>query len=172
MFTDDVELYARAIALADALTREFGLVGVNGIDFIARRGTPYPIEVNPRYTAAMELVERVYDLSIFEIHARACAGHLPPFDLAGQRARRGPSTVGKAILYAREDVVLGDTRPWLDDDSVRDISAPGERCRRGQPICTIFAAGRGAAACRAALGHRATALYAQLEVHGARVSSA
>jgi predicted ATP-grasp superfamily ATP-dependent carboligase len=172
VFADDVELSARAIALAEALTREFGLVGVNGIDFIARRGTPYPIEVNPRYTAAMELVERAYDLSIFETHARACAGHLPAFDLAGQRARRGPRTIGKAILYAREDVVLGDTRAWLDDDSVRDISAPGERCRRGQPICTIFAAGRGAAECRAALGHRASALYAQLEIHGARVSSA
>ncbi|HXM38967.1 MAG TPA: ATP-grasp domain-containing protein [Gemmatimonadales bacterium] len=169
-FSDVERLCARAIALAEVITREFGLVGVNGIDFIARRGTPYPIEVNPRYTAAMELVERAYGLSIFDIHARACTGNLPAFDLAG--ARHTSMATGKAILYARGDVVLGDTRPWLDDDSVRDVSAPGERCRRGQPICTIFAAGRDAAECRAALGNRAAALYAEVEGHDARARSA
>jgi len=162
-FAGDVRLCARAIALADTITRAFGLVGVNGIDFIARRGTPYPIEVNPRYTAAMELVERAYGLSIFDIHARACAGRLPAFDLAA--ARHAPRAIGKAILYARGNIVLPDTRPWLEDDSVRDISAPGQRCRRGQPICTIFAAGSDAAECRAALGRRAAALYAEIESH-------
>ncbi|HYT82589.1 MAG TPA: ATP-grasp domain-containing protein [Gemmatimonadales bacterium] len=174
VFTDVERLCARAIALAEAITRAFGLVGVNGIDFIARRGTPYPIEVNPRYTAAMELVERAYGLSIFDIHARACAGHLPAFDLAAARHAplSPPRAIGKAILYARGDVVLGDTRPWLEDDSVRDVSAPGERCRRGQPICTIFAAGRDAAECRAALGRRAAALYAELEAHSSCARSA
>jgi predicted ATP-grasp superfamily ATP-dependent carboligase len=172
VFTDDERLCARAIALAEAITRAFGLVGVNGIDFIARRGTPYPIEVNPRYTAAMELVERAYGLSIFDIHARACAGGLPAFDLVAARHAPSPRAVGKAILYARADIVFGDTRPWLEDDSVRDISAPGQRCRRGQPICTIFAAGRDAAECRAALGRRAAALYAELEAHGPCARSA
>ncbi|HYU08523.1 MAG TPA: ATP-grasp domain-containing protein, partial [Gemmatimonadales bacterium] len=174
VFTDVERLCARAIALAEAITRAFGLVGVNGIDFIARRGTPYPIEVNPRYTAAMELVERAYGLSIFDIHARACAGHLPAFDLAAARHAplSPPRAIGKAILYARGDVVLGDTRPWLEDDSVRDVSAPGERCRRGQPICTIFAAGRDAVECRAALGRRAAVLYAELEAHGPCARSA
>ncbi len=134
------------------------------------RGSPYPIEVNPRYTAAMELVERAYGLSIFDIHVRACAGLLPAFDLA--TARRATSAIGKAILYACGDLVFRDTRPWLEDDSVRDISAPGQRCRRGQPICTIFAAGRDAVECRAALGRRAAVLYAELEAHGPCARSA
>jgi predicted ATP-grasp superfamily ATP-dependent carboligase len=171
-FPDDERLCARAIALAEAVTRAFGLVGVNGIDFIARRGTPYPIEVNPRYTAAMELIERAYGLSIFDIHARACAGGLPAFDLGAVRHAPSPMAIGKAILYARADIVFGDTRPWLEDDSVRDISAPGQRCRRGQPICTIFAGGRDAVECRAALGRRAAALYAALEAHGPCARSA
>ena len=171
-FTDDDRLCVRAIALAEATTQAFGLVGVNGIDFIARRGTPYPIEVNPRYTAAMELVERAYGLSIFAIHARACAGRLPAFDLAAARRAPPPRAIGKAILYARGDVVLGDTRPWLDDDSVRDVSAPGTRCRRGQPICTIFATGRDAVECRVALGRRAARLYTEIEAHGTSARSA
>ena len=79
-FPADARLLDRATLLAQEVTRAFGLVGVNGVDFIARRGVPYAIEVNPRYTAAMELVERAYGLSVFDLHARACRGALPAAD--------------------------------------------------------------------------------------------
>src|SRR5439155_349024 len=61
----DADHRVRDIAgrIATAVTREFGLVGVNGIDFVARGGVPYPLEVNPRYTASLELVERAHGLS-------------------------------------------------------------------------------------------------------------
>src|SRR5205823_5666061 len=80
-FAADDRLLQRATLLAESVTRAFGLVGVNGVDFVARRGFPYAIEVNPRYTAAMELVERAYGISLFDVHARACRQALPAFDL-------------------------------------------------------------------------------------------
>src|SRR5207244_5991154 len=58
--------------------------------------------VNPRYTAAMELVERAYGISLFAVHARACRQALPAFDLAAVR-RRAPEAIGKAIVYARSE---------------------------------------------------------------------
>ena len=58
---DDV--IASATAAAQALTRAFGLRGINGIDFIARNGEAVVIEVNPRWTAAVELVERSLGIS-------------------------------------------------------------------------------------------------------------
>src|SRR5256885_1802707 len=67
-FPADERLLERATLLAQSITRAFGLVGVNGADFIARGGVPYAIEVNPRFTAAMELVERAYGISLFEVH--------------------------------------------------------------------------------------------------------
>lgn len=165
--TDDAGLPAAA-ALAEAVTEAFGLVGVNGIDFIARRGVPYPVEVNPRYTASMELAERAYGLSIFDIHARACAGELPSFDLA--TARRGPGAIGKAIVHARRDLTVGDTRPWLEDESVRDVPRPGEHIARGRPVCTVFARGRDAAACHVALVERAEWVYRAIEGRGVRIA--
>ena len=84
---------------------EFGLVGLNGVDFIARRGVPYPIEVNPRYSASMELIERAHGSIMFEIHSRPSRGFLPT-SLPAQRWIQG-----KAIVFARQDVSLGDTRP-------------------------------------------------------------
>ena len=147
MLPRDGELLVRATALATAVTRTFVLVGINGIDFIARAGIPYPIEVNPRPTAAAELAERAYGLSIFTIHARANAGALPAFDLDRARCTSGEGAVGKAIVYARRAVALGDTTRWLDDQSVRDIPPSGSMIAQGNPICTVFAEARTGAAC-------------------------
>ena len=152
---------AAASALAQAVVDEFGLVGVNGIDFIVREGSPCAIEVNPRWCASMELVERAYGLSVFGAHAQACAaGALPEFDLA--RARRCAGAIGKAVVFARRDVVAGDTRAWLADPSVRDVPHPRERIRAGRPVCTVFAGARDAASCYNALVDRAERVYAEL----------
>ena len=160
-FDADDALLEAAWALARAVAEEFGLVGVNGIDFIARDGVPWAIEVNPRWSASMELVERAYGFSVFGAHADACvSGVLPDFDL--ERARRGGRAYGKAVVFARRDVVLGDTRPWLEDATVRDVPFPGEHLRAGRPVCTVLADGAGSAACHAALAARAGRVYAEL----------
>jgi predicted ATP-grasp superfamily ATP-dependent carboligase len=160
----DAALEDQACALARAVAEEFGLVGVNGVDFVARAGVPYAIEVNPRWSASMELVERAYGFSVFGAHAAACAtGALPEFDLV--RAQRGAGAFGKAVVFARCDVVAGDTRAWLPGDaaaSVRDVPHPGERISAGRAVCTVFAAAREAVACYAALVRRAEQVYAQL----------
>ncbi|HYR32397.1 MAG TPA: hypothetical protein VEO93_10775, partial [Gemmatimonadales bacterium] len=82
--------------------------------------------------------------------------------------RATPDAVGKAIVYARRPTVLGDTRPWLLDPDVRDISPPGTTFAPREPICTIFARGRDAAACLAALARRAARLYRDVEGREAR----
>jgi uncharacterized protein len=146
-------LLETATSLATALTNEFGLAGLNGIDFVMRDGIPYPIEVNPRYSASMELVERAHGLSMFEIHVRACRGTLPTAPPANDRVE------GKAIVFARRDVTLGDTRRWLEQSSFADVPHPGERIRRGHPICTVFATGSDSASCHRLLMRRAAAVY-------------
>ncbi len=152
-------LMADAAELASAAAEEFGLVGVNGIDFIAQDGVPCAVEVNPRWCASMELVERVYGVSVFGAHAAACAdGRLPD-----PVARRGPAVIGKAIVFARGDVCVDDPRAWLADRVVRDVPHPGQRISEGSPICTVFASGADPAACRAALAARAQRIYTQLK---------
>ena len=107
------------------------MVGVNGIDFVARDASLYAIEVNPRWSASMELVERAYGLSMFGAHAAACtAGALPAFDLA--RARRRAGAIGKAVVFARRDVVTGDTRR-LARGSKRPRRAASRRAHSRRP---------------------------------------
>jgi predicted ATP-grasp superfamily ATP-dependent carboligase len=158
LFESEEGLLGRARAMADAVTREFGLVGLNGIDFIARAGVPWPIEVNPRYSASMELLERRPGTPLFELHADACTGRLPE---APPRPGRG--VLGKAVIFARREVILRETRGWLRDPAIADVPHPGERIPRGRPICTVFASGRNADTCLRALGSKAAGIYRAVE---------
>jgi predicted ATP-grasp superfamily ATP-dependent carboligase len=168
----------RAIAVAAAVADEFGLVGVNGVDFIARGNQAWPIEVNPRWSSSMELVERLTGRSVFAAHAAACVGGDLPAGSASRDPAYGPSrdpaygpsrdpaygpVAGKAIVYARVTSVMGDTRAWLLDSNIRDVPHGGERIERGQPICTVFAEADDAAACRAALTRAAERIYCDVE---------
>jgi predicted ATP-grasp superfamily ATP-dependent carboligase len=160
-------LYGRVETLAQAVAEEFGLVGVNGIDFILRGDEPVAIEVNPRWSASMELVERACGSSIFGVHAAACrSGHLPP----AVASARGPGATlagasgafGKAIVFARQTVTLGDTSSWREDVDIRDVPHPGERIAGGRPVCTVFASASDADACYARLKAKASRIQQQL----------
>ncbi len=83
-------LVAAAHALARAVAEEFGLVGVNGIDFVARDGVPYAIEVNPRWSASMELVER----ALWSLGVRRARGRV-------RGRRRCPSSISFSCGAAR-----------------------------------------------------------------------
>jgi predicted ATP-grasp superfamily ATP-dependent carboligase len=157
----DDALVGAACALASAISEEFDLIGVNGIDFIARDAHVYAVEVNPRWTASMELVERTFGLSVFASHASACTdGVLPAFDFV--QARPSACAAGKAVVFAREDVTVGDTSAWIGDSTVRDVPRPGERIPAGRPVCTVFAEGHDDASCYVALVRRADRVYAAL----------
>lgn len=151
-------------AIADALTREYGLRGLNGFDFVLREdGRPVLVEVNPRYCASMELVERAAGASMFGLHLAACEGRLPAsFD-------EPPGVWGKAIVYAARTVAVPDTTAWLAE-GVRDIPHPGEVIRAGQPICTVLAAGPTRSRCDTVLraeAARIRAMCAPLSGRGA-----
>jgi len=151
---------ANAAALVAAVCEEFPLVGVGCVDFISAAGELFPVEVNPRWSASMELVERARGLSIFAMHAGACAGGVLPQPESFRSPL--PFTHGKAVVFAREAVVVGDTRGWLDDDTVRDIPRAGDRIGAGEPICTVFATGSDDASCYAALVERGERIYSEV----------
>jgi predicted ATP-grasp superfamily ATP-dependent carboligase len=153
LFPRQRELLENAAKVASVVTREFRLEGLNGIDFIAREGIPYPIEVNPRFSGSMELIERAHGISMFQIHAGACHGVLP----APPRSR--PLLYAMAIVFARRDTRIPNTPKWIQRSWMADIPHGGERIQHGRPICTVFATGRTGEACRRLLWTRAARVY-------------
>jgi predicted ATP-grasp superfamily ATP-dependent carboligase len=120
------------------LTRECGLRGLNGIDFLV---TPKDdllfLEVNPRYCASMELLREAYGLDLFALHVLACRGRLPEQHTLLEEGGGQDRYWAKAILYAPWDLRAGDTRGWFAA-GVRDIPHPGERILAGNPLCTLL----------------------------------
>jgi len=137
--------------MAEKLTRAVGLCGVNGVDVVLGRdetGRPVPhlVEINPRYTASMELVEWAYGLSVFDAHVRSSDGNLPIFHLEEHLVPRLSSYYGKAIVYARHNGTMPETAGGRKKGR-RDIPFPGERIAAQHPICTVLAQGESRDVC-------------------------
>jgi predicted ATP-grasp superfamily ATP-dependent carboligase len=148
----------RAVTLARAVAEAFDLVGANGVDFILRDGEPVAIEVNPRWCSSMDVIERMTGMSVLAAHATACeTGEVPELPLL-------PATAaGKAVVFARRAVTIGDNRGWLADPDVRDVPHGGERIGAGRPVCTVYASAGDGAACHDLLASRSAAIQDQLE---------
>ncbi len=144
---------------AAALVSACDLRGVFGIDFVLREETVYVIEVNPRYTASMELLERAHGLALFEWHVAGCRATLP--EITAPPLSAG-AACGKAILFARRRCTLADTRPWLAE-GVRDVPRPNTTIPPRAPVCTLFAEAPTLEACEQALRRQATEWRERLE---------
>jgi predicted ATP-grasp superfamily ATP-dependent carboligase len=149
-------LLGQARAICSCLAGAFALRGLFGVDFMWDGEHAWTVEVNPRPTASLEAIETAYGVGVFDQHLRGCAGELRRIE--AERA----GAAGKAILFATEDVVVGDSVRWLER-GVRDVPHPGERIAAGRPICTIVTAATTPQDALAGLEAQAAQLRAELE---------
>ncbi|MCI0361728.1 MAG: ATP-grasp domain-containing protein [Planctomycetaceae bacterium] len=167
---------ARLAQLGEALARRFALVGLFGVDFVRTADQLWSVEVNPRYTASVEVLERVTDRPFLSFHVAACErGELPP-------PLNVPSgcCAGKAVVYARGQCLWGppslagtdmteDSIPPMPEGplsvawpNIADVPHIGQRFLVGQPIATVFATGTNPDDVQSALRQREAALLASL----------
>jgi predicted ATP-grasp superfamily ATP-dependent carboligase len=141
--------------MGTVLARGCGLRGIFGIDCVLHDGVPWPLEINPRYTASIEVLEYASRFSavgwqqyVFE---RTVPERRPaPADIS-------PGSIGKAILFAKAPLIFPAEGPWLgtlqspgsvhDLPAFADIPAAGQRIATGRPILTLFARGDSTEAC-------------------------
>jgi uncharacterized protein len=147
-------LLEQARAACSRAAGAFGLRGLFGVDFVWDGERAWALEVNPRPTASLEAIEAAYGTAVFDAHLRGCAGQLP--EVAGEPLR----AAGKAVLFATEDVTVGD---WAAR-GVRDVPHPGERIAAGHPVCTVVATGPTSDDVLASLEDQAARLRAELRV--------
>ena len=123
--------------------RAVGLRGLIGLDFRLERDSVWLTEVNPRYTASIEIVERATGAQAIASHTAACRdGKLPSSQLES-----ASSTYGKAILFAKHSVTIcAPFADWALKEATQkswpvfaDIPVAGTTINRGHPVLTIFA---------------------------------
>lgn len=116
---------------ATKLSRELGLVGLNGLDAVVSGGRAWVLELNPRPTATAELYDEDFPAGILAAHLAACEGQLPEGSLPGGPAR------ATTVVYAAHRVTVPDSPAW--PDWVSDRPPAGTVLERGQPVCTVQA---------------------------------
>jgi predicted ATP-grasp superfamily ATP-dependent carboligase len=147
------------VRIGNVIAENFELSGLFGVDLVIDGSDVWTIEVNPRYTASVEIVERAMGISAIAAHASACAeGHGAGNSGLGTSAphqvmptARGPQLPvhGKAILFAKQEVVISKQlaesaltkalrKPW---PALADIPGAGTPIEAGRPILTLFAEG-------------------------------
>ena len=149
------ELLGQARAICSCLAGAFALRGLFGVDFVWDGERAWTVEVNPRPTASLEAIEAAYGVGVFDAHLRGCAGELPRVEAECLGA------AGKAVLFATEEVTIGDSVRWLER-GVRDVPHPGERIEAGRPICTVVTTARTPQDALAGLEQQAARLRAEL----------
>ncbi len=146
------EVLERVERLGQAIGSRFGLVGLFGIDLILKGEHPWPVEVNPRYTASVEVLEWALGRSLLDEHLSACGEPIPQ----GPRWSGPPTFASKAIVFADRAFEW----PWdsidrpIDPDTfpeLADIPQAGTVFRPGDPVVTVFARGDSPEECRRAL---------------------
>jgi len=153
-------------AIGRALAVAADLRGLFGCDFIVSAGVPWLTEVNPRYTASMELIEHRVGHSLVARHVTACSAYEDASSGVSSGAdqskfwhssTRRAGVIGKIVVYADQDLMTEDASALLlgplDDrlPFVADVPDPGQTIPAGHPVCTLFTTERQEDACIARL---------------------
>ncbi|WP_074310661.1 ATP-grasp domain-containing protein [Singulisphaera sp. GP187] len=149
----------RIETLGALLAKTFGLRGLFGVDFILADGHPWPVEINPRYTASVEVLELALGASLLSAHRSVFDPAAPAIVPAPTpRPRRA---VGKLILFAPGQCHFPPTsrhRPAAKDvfaiPALGDRPQPGVRFEPGEPIATLIEHADHVEACLARLERR------------------
>jgi predicted ATP-grasp superfamily ATP-dependent carboligase len=139
------------------------LFGLFGIDGVLSGDTFWPVEINPRYTASVEVLEYATGLQALAWHRRVFDFEAP--EPAVLVAPLRTPVVGKAILFARAELTFPLDGPWLrtlqnvgpveEMPEFADIPEAGQEIRPGQPVLTLFVRAGSVDACQVALRERA-----------------
>lgn len=128
----DKKLEMKMAEITQKIASSFHLIGSNGIDFVYSEGTPFIVEVNPRFQGTLECVERTLRINLLEKHLDACLG--------GKIAL--PNEKGKfytrMILFAHERTQIPDLTSFSE---VRDIPHEGVIIEEGEPVCSVVTSG-------------------------------
>ena len=119
----------------DAIVRDTGLVGLNGMDFILSGEDYFVIEINPRPSGTLDLYDDDCPEGLFHWHLKSNDGALPERLFARETSR------GHAVVYTMQPLQLNRDVQWPTWCS--DIPERGSSFQARMPVCMVHAEGTG-----------------------------
>jgi predicted ATP-grasp superfamily ATP-dependent carboligase len=126
-------IFEKCKLIAEKIALHFGLKGSNGIDIvISSDGTPYVIEVNPRFQGTLGCIEKVFGLNLVNAHVKACLCDELPV------TRPSSKFCTRLILYAPNRVITPDLTTLR---GIWNIPPPHSIIEKGEPLCSVLTEG-------------------------------
>lgn len=149
-------VFETAEATGRALAEATGCRGLFGVDFLWHESSARlsVCEVNPRYTASAEVIERATKAPLMRWHIAACRGEVPMIPCT-----TAPFFHGKLICFAQNDIPAAALDRVRSEVSLADIPHEDQLIPAGHPVCTVLAQGETAVLAREALFEAASRVY-------------
>ena len=142
--------------IGEVISGEFKLMGLFGVDAIKWQDRIYPVEVNPRYTASVEVLELALDYQAIKFHCEACDNQAPVI------TRRLPRHLtGKAVLFAPRGFIFAGVKK--NGIAIADIPVQGTEIKQGHPVLTVIMTGNTISSISQSLKRAAESIYKSLK---------
>jgi uncharacterized protein len=136
-----VRAFDQLSSLGHSLASQTGLCGLFNVDFILNEQGVWILEVNPRYSASIEVLEGLSDHNYIEAHVAACREYRVP---SPPPAHKGAA--GKAVVYADRDAEVSPAfdelvygwNPAGQPPGIADLPRIGQRVSAGDPVATVL----------------------------------
>ena len=132
-FIIDNDVKNEIIRTAIDVVELFDVVGCVGVDFILS-DEPYVLELNPRFQGSLDSIEWSYDLNLFKLHVQAVEGR----NIEIPKPKR---VAARTVLFADRTIQVKTC--LVGNPFFADIPNKNEIIRKGDPVISILASGKG-----------------------------
>ncbi len=131
-FVVDSSIEEKLIRFGQKVFKESGIAGIWGADFIFDGKSIWLLEINPRFTASLELIALEHKIDVVGMQRDALAGIVPAVPPSCSVAVRGT-----VVCYAKRNLIFRNPQKWFDNGA-RDIPHEGSFIKKGEPILSLY----------------------------------
>ncbi len=120
------------------LTKELGLKGINGFDFVLKDHYPYFMECNPRIPGSIRASESVMDLNLLDLQVKSFLPNGWKEIKTKLKSIKINGVATKLIYFAPKDIPSNYVSQINKLKYIHDKSKPAKNILKGEPLCTVL----------------------------------
>jgi len=120
------------------LTKDLGLQGINGFDFVLKDNHPYFMECNPRIPGSIRASESVLNLNLLDLHIKCFIPNEWKNIKKLIKSAISKSFATKLVFFAPKDIEKRILPKINNLKFVHDKTEPIKDVLRGEPLCTVL----------------------------------
>ncbi|MFX0141141.1 MAG: ATP-grasp domain-containing protein, partial [Candidatus Hodarchaeota archaeon] len=120
------------------LTKELGLKGINGFDFVIKDHYPYLMECNPRIPGSIRASESVLNMNLLDLQIKCFIPNEWKHIKKLINSAMPKKYATKIVFFAPKDIEKSLLPKINNLEFVHDKSEPNKNVLKGEPLCTVL----------------------------------